>query len=223
MRPGRAGTRVRHAGLCGFRGRPAHACALFRARAPTATPQLRCALRLEGVPVFRRLPCARRGGAGVRRGLWRGAGLGPQSGFRSPQDLPSRQRQDRAPSIAEYIEAIVDAVHLSLGREKRLLLEPGRALVANSTATIYTVQTVKHNVSTWVAVDGGMSDNLRPMLYGSEYDAVIADRPLATPTERCQIAGKHCESGDVIVRDVALADPVAGDVIVTPVTGAYGY
>ena len=89
--------------------------------------------------------------------------------------------------------------------------------------TLYTVQTVKRNVSTWVAVDGGMSDNLRPMLYGSKYEALIADRPLAPTTERCQLAGKHCESGDVIVRDVWLADPRPGDVIATPATGAYGY
>lgn len=130
---------------------------------------------------------------------------------------------DCAPSIAEYIEAVADAVHESLGPEKRLLLEPGRALVANSTATVYTVQTVKHNVSTWVAVDGGMSDNLRPMLYGSVYEAVIADRPLTGPTEPCHLAGKHCESGDVIARDLQLPDPAPGDVVVTPATGAYGH
>jgi diaminopimelate decarboxylase len=130
---------------------------------------------------------------------------------------------DRAPSIAEYIETIVDAAHESLGPEKRLLLEPGRALVANSAATIYTVQTVKRNVSTWVAVDGGMSDNLRPMLYGSAYDALIADRPLERPTEPCHLAGKHCESGDVIARNVQLPAPAPGDVVVTPATGAYGH
>jgi diaminopimelate decarboxylase len=89
--------------------------------------------------------------------------------------------------------------------------------------TIYTVETIKRNVSTWVAVDGGMSDNLRPMLYGSVYEALIADRPLAPAGERCHLAGKHCESGDLIVRDVALADPAVGDVVVTPVTGAYGH
>jgi diaminopimelate decarboxylase len=130
---------------------------------------------------------------------------------------------DRAPSIAEYIETIVDAAHESLGPKKRLLLEPGRALVANSAATIYTVQTVKRNVSTWVAVDGGMSDNLRPMLYGSAYDALIADRPLERPTEPCHLAGKHCESGDVIARNVQLPAPAPGDVVVTPATGAYGH
>ena len=127
------------------------------------------------------------------------------------------------PQVADYVDAIVSAVHSELAPDRRLLLEPGRALVANSTLTLYTVQTVKRNVSTWVAVDGGMSDNLRPMLYGSKYEAVVADRPLAETTVRCHLAGKHCESGDVIARDVWLADPTPGDVIATPVTGAYGY
>jgi diaminopimelate decarboxylase len=128
-----------------------------------------------------------------------------------------------APDPAEYVDAIMGAAHEFLGPEKRLLLEPGRALVANSTVTMYTVQTIKRNVSTWVAVDGGMSDNLRPMLYGSVYEALIADRALAAANERCHLAGKHCESGDLIVRNVALADPAVGDVVVTPVTGAYGH
>jgi diaminopimelate decarboxylase len=127
------------------------------------------------------------------------------------------------PAVADYVGTLVRTVHEELGEDKRLLLEPGRTLVANSTVTLYTVQTVKRNVSTWVAVDGGMSDNLRPMLYGSVYEAIIAGRPLAPGTERCQIAGKHCESGDVLVRDAALPDPAPGDVLATPVTGAYGY
>ncbi len=127
------------------------------------------------------------------------------------------------PVVADYVDAIVTTVHSELGADKRLLLEPGRALVANSAVTLYTVQTVKRNVSTWVAVDGGMSDNLRPMLYGARYEALVADRPLASAGQQCVIAGKHCESGDVIVRDAWLADPAPGDVIATPVTGAYGY
>ncbi|HEY4825768.1 MAG TPA: diaminopimelate decarboxylase [Solirubrobacteraceae bacterium] len=130
---------------------------------------------------------------------------------------------DEPPAIADYVDAIVSTVHSALGADKRLLLEPGRAVVANSTVTLYTVETVKRNVSTWVAVDGGMSDNLRPMLYGSKYEALVADRALAAAGERCKLAGKHCESGDVIVRDVWLADPAPGDVIATPVTGAYGF
>jgi diaminopimelate decarboxylase len=132
-------------------------------------------------------------------------------------------RAQHAPAIADYVEAIVSTAHAELGPDKRLLIEPGRALVANSTVTLYTIETIKRNVSTWVAVDGGMSDNLRPMMYGAVYEALIADRALAEPTTRCHVAGKHCESGDVIVRDVALADPTPGDVLVTPVTGAYGY
>jgi diaminopimelate decarboxylase len=127
------------------------------------------------------------------------------------------------PAIADYVATLVRAAHIALGPGKRILLEPGRSLVANSTVTLYTVQTVKRNVSTWVAVDGGMSDNLRPMLYGSKYEAAIASRMLATGGEICHLAGKHCESGDVIARDVTLPDPVPGDLIVTPATGAYGY
>jgi diaminopimelate decarboxylase len=127
------------------------------------------------------------------------------------------------PSIADYLATIVDAAHRLLGPGKRLLIEPGRALVANCTVTLYTVQTVKRNISTWVAVDGGMSDNLRPMLYGSVYEAVLAERPLALGGERCRLAGKHCESGDVLIREVALSDPRPGDVIATPATGAYGH
>jgi diaminopimelate decarboxylase len=87
------------------------------------------------------------------------------------------------------------------------------------------VGTVKEipGVRTYVAVDGGMSDNLRPMLYGSRYEAVIADRAAETPEVLATIAGKHCESGDVLVRDTELAAPRVGDVLVTPATGAYGY
>ena len=127
----------------------------------------------------------------------------------------------RPPAIEEYVQALVDASRTWLGGYRRLLIEPGRALTANAGVTLYTVQSVKRNVSTWVAVDGGMSDNLRPMLYGAVYEAHVADR-LGGDTQ-CVLAGKHCESGDVIVREALLDDPRPGDVIVTPATGAYGY
>jgi diaminopimelate decarboxylase len=127
----------------------------------------------------------------------------------------------RPPAIEEYVGALVAAAREHLGGYERLLIEPGRALTANAAVTLYTVESVKRNVSTWVAVDGGMSDNLRPMLYGAVYEAHVADRfGGGTP---CVLAGKHCESGDVIVREALLEDPRPGDVIVTPVTGAYGY
>ena len=76
---------------------------------------------------------------------------------------------------------------------------------------------------TYVAVDGGMSDNLRPMLYGSRYEATIADRVAAPAETTVTVAGMHCESGDILVRDATLAEPAVGDVLVTPATGAYGY
>jgi diaminopimelate decarboxylase len=130
--------------------------------------------------------------------------------------------EDEPPSIEAYVEAKVSAAHEALGRDKRLLIEPGRALVANAGVTVYRVETVKRGLSTYVGVDGGMSDNLRPMLYGATYEAAIADR-LDPGGELCHVAGKHCESSDVIVRDVHLHDPRPGDLLVTPATGAYGH
>jgi len=89
--------------------------------------------------------------------------------------------------------------------------------------TLYTVESVKPGLAgeTIVAVDGGMSDNLRPMLYGARYEAEIADR--FGGEDRCTIAGMHCESGDVLVQDTPLDDPRVGDVLVIPATGAYGH
>jgi diaminopimelate decarboxylase len=127
----------------------------------------------------------------------------------------------RPPSIGDFVAGLVGAAHDQLGRDRRLLIEPGRSLVANGVVTLYTVQSVKRNVSTWVGVDGGMSDNLRPMLYNAEYEAEVADR--FGGSTRCHLTGKHCESGDVIVRDAMLDDPRPGDVVVTPATGAYGH
>jgi diaminopimelate decarboxylase len=133
------------------------------------------------------------------------------------------EAQPRPPSIEEYVGTLVRvAQEHGMGIPgRRLLIEPGRALVANAGVTLYSVQSVKRNVSTWVAVDGGMSDNLRPMLYGAAYEAHVADRFGGATS--CVLAGKHCESGDVIVRDALLDDPHPGDVIVTPATGAYGF
>jgi diaminopimelate decarboxylase len=130
-------------------------------------------------------------------------------------------RAEVPPSVDDYAEAKVGAVHEHFGRDVTIMDELGRALVANACVTVYTVESVKHNVSTWVGVDGGMSDNLRPMLYGARYEAEIADR--FGGGTHCHLAGKHCESGDVIVRDASLADPRPGDVVVTPATGGYGH
>ena len=132
---------------------------------------------------------------------------------------------DEPPSIDSYVDVKVRGVAEVFGEGVRILVEPGRSLVANAGLTAYRVGTVKEipGVRTYVAVDGGMSDNLRPMLYGSQYEAVIADRAAAPPETLVTVAGMHCESGDVIVRDKMVAEPAVGDVLVTPATGAYGY
>ena len=132
---------------------------------------------------------------------------------------------DRPPSIEAYVDLKVDALERSFDPLPKILLEPGRSLVGNAGVTIYTVGAVKEipGVRTYVAVDGGMSDNLRPMLYGSQYEALIANRAGDPATVDSTVAGKHCESGDILVRDVALADPRPGDILLTPATGAYGY
>lgn len=132
---------------------------------------------------------------------------------------------EQAPTITEWGEAVQRAV-VAAGITATVTAEPGRALVARAGLTLYTVGTVKEipGIRTYVSVDGGMSDNPRPVLYGSGYElflprAVGADRPRTVT-----VVGKHCESGDVLVRDGAVpADLVVGDLLGTPVTGAYGH
>ena len=126
---------------------------------------------------------------------------------------------DHPPSIEDYADALVGGAPDGV----TVLCEPGRSLVGNAGVTIYRVGTVKEivGVRTYVAVDGGMSDNLRPMLYGARYEAEVADRFGGSTLST--IAGKHCESGDILVRDVTLDDPRPGDVLVMPATGAYGH
>ncbi|MGH3417806.1 MAG: diaminopimelate decarboxylase, partial [Actinocrinis sp.] len=116
------------------------------------------------------------------------AGLGEFGVYNLGGGLGVAYTADQHPPTPEsWIQTLVATAHAELGTDVRLLIEPGRALVANSTVTLYTVQTVKRNVSTWVAVDGGMSDNLRPMMYGSRYEAVLANRPLAGGGEPCHL------------------------------------
>jgi diaminopimelate decarboxylase len=132
---------------------------------------------------------------------------------------------DEPPSIDAYAEVKVGGVQRVFDPVPRILVEPGRSLVGNAGITAYTVGTVKEipGVRTYVAVDGGMSDNLRPMLYGSRYEAIVADRAGDPAQTTVTIAGMHCESSDVLVRDASLATPRVGDVLVTPATGAYGH
>ena len=132
---------------------------------------------------------------------------------------------DEPPLIEAYTEVKVAGVRRVFDPVPRILVEPGRSLVGNAGITVYEVGTVKEipGVRTYVAVDGGMSDNMRPMLYGARYEALIANRAGDLPDTRVTVAGMHCESSDMLVRDAELAAPRVGDLLVTPATGAYGY
>ena len=134
---------------------------------------------------------------------------------------------EAAPSFAEWARTVKEACRAA-GLPERVALsaEPGRAIVASAAVTCYTVGTIKTlpGIRTYVAVDGGMSDNPRPVLYGSGYEAFLASRASAPRPLVCRVVGKHCESGDVLVAEAHLPEDVAvGDVLVTPVTGAYGF
>jgi diaminopimelate decarboxylase len=134
---------------------------------------------------------------------------------------------ESAPSITEWASVIRAAARAAgISAAVRLTAEPGRAIVAPAAVTCYTVGTVKviPGVRTYVSVDGGMSDNPRPVLYGSGYEAFLVRAAAAERPRNVTIVGKHCESGDVIVRDAQVpADIAVGDILATPVTGAYGH
>ena len=128
---------------------------------------------------------------------------------------------DPDPSIAEYAAALRTGIG-----DREIMVEPGRSIAAVAGLTVYRVGTVKPipGGRTYVAVDGGMSDNPRPVLYGAGYEAYLPARRDADRSLHCSVAGKHCEQGDVIVPDAQLpADVTVGELLVTPVTGAYGY
>ena len=127
---------------------------------------------------------------------------------------------DRPPSVPAYLDALVDAARAHLPAEAELIIEPGRSMVSAAACTVYRVVTVKRGARTFVAVDGGMSDNLEVALFGQRFEAGILGR-LDAPGETCDLVGRHCESGDVLVQGVPLADPAVGDLVVVPATGAY--
>jgi diaminopimelate decarboxylase len=132
--------------------------------------------------------------------------------------------------MAKEIAQGVDAAAHELGTPlPRFSLEPGRSIVGPAGLTLYTVGTVKPVrldggfVRTYVSIDGGMSDNIRPALYGARYHAEVVGRSSSADEVSARVVGKHCESGDIVVHDVALpGDVAAGDLLAVPVTGAYG-
>jgi len=136
-----------------------------------------------------------------------GAGLGVR-----------HNRDERVPTVKEFVGPLVERVPAGM----RLILEPGRSLVGRAGVTLYRVGRVKESGGvTYAAIDGGMSDNPRPQLYGARYEALLANRAEEPATGVYRIAGKHCESGDVLIDAAELPEPRPGDVLAVPATGAY--
>ena len=139
-----------------------------------------------------------------------GGGLGARHVLAEPQF-----------TTAEFVGGLERELRTSLP-DVQLVLEPGRSLVSRAGVTIYSVGLVKHTTgTTWVTIDGGMSDNPRPAMYGAPYTAVLANRADEEPSGTFAVAGKHCESGDVLIERVELPEPRRGDLLAVPVTGAY--
>ncbi|MGL5796281.1 MAG: diaminopimelate decarboxylase [Waterburya sp.] len=136
---------------------------------------------------------------------------------------------DDPPSISEWVKAVSTAVETACNQAgvtfPKLIAEPGRSLVGSACVTAYTVGSRKEipELRTYIAVDGGMSDNPRPITYQSVYRAVIANRMSEPITEQVTVAGKHCESGDVVIKDALLPKTEPGDILVVMDTGAYNY
>ena len=128
---------------------------------------------------------------------------------------------DQPPSLDEYLDVLISAAREHLPPGARILIEPGRSVVAPNAVTVYRVTTVKPGATTFVAVDGGMGDNLEVALVGQRFEATIADR--VGGGQPVTVVGRHCESGDVLSANVPLRDPKVGDLLVVPVTGAYCY
>ncbi|MGH2599583.1 MAG: diaminopimelate decarboxylase [Dehalococcoidia bacterium] len=131
------------------------------------------------------------------------------------------------PEPDAYAAMVVDAVNAARERYKlpplRLFVEPGRSMVARAGVTLYTIGAIKDipDVRRYVSVDGGMADNIRPAMYDAQYEAIVANRPEEAPAEMVTVAGKYCESGDILIRDIDLPRLESGDILAVPASGAY--
>ena len=134
---------------------------------------------------------------------------------------------DQAPSIADFVATLLERLEQASALHglprPGLILEPGRSLIGRAGVTLYSIGVVKRasETTTYVAIDGGMSDNPRPQLYGARYSALLANRADEEASGNYTVCGKHCESGDVLIESVALPEPRRGDLLVVPGTGAY--
>jgi diaminopimelate decarboxylase len=134
---------------------------------------------------------------------------------------------EHPPDLDAYADAMVERARAVLPSDSRIIVEPGRSMVAASACTVYRVTTVKRGIITHVAVDGGMGDNLEVSLYGQRFEATIVNRVGGAPEngegEFVTVVGRHCESGDQLIDGVSLRSPAVGDLLAVPVTGAYCY
>ncbi len=128
---------------------------------------------------------------------------------------------EHPPTLDDYAEAMVAQARALLPQGCRIIVEPGRSMVANSACTVYRITTIKRGIVVHVAVDGGMGDNLEVSLTGQRFEATMVDR--VGGGEVVSVVGRHCESGDQLVDGVGLRDPAVGDLLAVPVTGAYCY
>ncbi|MBL75978.1 MAG: diaminopimelate decarboxylase [Chloroflexi bacterium] len=138
--------------------------------------------------------------------------------YTEDDDPPSKDAYAKA-----ITQALIEGCKINGLSQPELTIEPGRSMSGPAGVAVYTVGAIKEipNVRTYVSVDGGMGDNIRPALYGSQYIAVLANQPTANPTETVTIAGKYCESGDVLVTDAKLPKVKPNDIIAIPASGAY--
>jgi diaminopimelate decarboxylase len=130
---------------------------------------------------------------------------------------------DQPPTVADYLDVLIAAAREHLPPDAEIIIEPGRSMVATSAATIYRVITIKRGHTTFVAVDGGMGDNLEVALFDQRFEAGIANRLDPSDGEVVTVVGRHCESGDILVDGVSLNAPRVDDLLAVPATGAYCY
>ncbi len=138
-------------------------------------------------------------------------------------------QKDKPKSLSYFMDPVMNRIEEFCKendiKRPQVIIEPGRWIIGEAGMTLYTVGSIKEipSIRTYVSVDGGMTDNIRPALYQAEYDAVIANKALKPKTQNVTICGKCCETGDVIIRDIDIPDVESGDILAVLSTGAYGY
>ncbi|MGA2158807.1 MAG: diaminopimelate decarboxylase [Dehalococcoidia bacterium] len=131
------------------------------------------------------------------------------------------------PPVSAYAETITGQLDFWTSRlgltRPRLIVEPGRSIIARAGVALYTIGSIKEipGVRTYVCVDGGMGDNIRPALYESKYEALLANKVTADLSDKVTIAGRYCESGDILIKDISMPETASGDIVAIPVCGAY--